>query len=902
MRNFTLHTQDIILKKASEIGVVFEQGFKESVAKILNKDIKKIPYLIKYLSEREEDIFRKLGNLVAEVYLKNLAKKKLLEISPLVDFNQGNFPLGDYRNADFYAIFNEDGMKKALFVELTKERDLLTEDAKGIKYKPSDISISITENIGFEKYFEEIYLKAKDVYKSLPIQAFGELKKLLQVLIYSADYMLKNPDHNLNNLSLYIIYPVKDTFQVEFQNPQFSNEILLEEAKKLLREIRDFSSLNVEVRPINKIEVFKPLYPISSVRKKVETFLFQNSQKGNAVVLLHAPATGKTTATLTFTKMLSEKNPTFFCYFTTRIAIAQKVAEKLTDMGFQVLTVSQKRYKENKKRFAKYLYLEKNGNLASLKKEMLKLNPLPPKLAFSTTFHSIVKTKFGSTLRHLLSMIKIFKQRYPNAEIIIAIDEILGMETSFSSYRDLLKGLKNQRLDKEVRIVIFDASLFSGKNFEEEYKLKIEAGDRAIPPHLTLAEYEKEYTSIIEGIEHRFNFLPSYPACLLKVIHEELPVDTVPKEKKKKGNQTGRALFIEKFYKEKLAKLDISKGAGVYIQSIDDIHLLSDFLKQDKIPYEIIHTLNKPDIKNVEGKVFLFTSALSRGIDLGVEHFFIVVPEFNIETNLAELLQVFYRLRDGKTDDLKEKRIHVIYPTFVSKDSNVNFTRLKHKALFNLINQLLEAYISPNQNKNYKIPIPSVKENFFHTTLLSFVETIRQLKIYAKKINRDINFGLKIDGWTEIDLPKIVYPFAIFPKADLKIQIEWKGGIYLNELKNFLTSDRNIPFETKKRLLEFLNGFENSKLYIQTSHQFAIFLPNLIIPTSHLKSTLKQISSFTRLGYSFSIFTAKVENPLIKSIFNVEHNEDVFAFFPMETIKDFITLPQIPLIFLSSVF
>ena len=828
-----------------------------------------------------------MGKLVAKVYLENPLKGgRVLDIAKLIDFNRGEYPLGDYRNADFFALLrNERGESELIFVELTKEGDLLTEDAKGIKYGASDVSLSVSEDISFEDYLRQILEIGEKTYKTLPFKAYGELKKLLQVLVYSADYLTRSP-FAVDRLRVLIAYPVKDAFSVSFLKPSFSDAQLLQRAKLFLKTLKQKRE---EINPesLNGSRVYYPLYSIDRVRKRVEEFVNRHSEKGKAVVLLHAPSSGKTTAVLNHVNDLSQNKPVFFCYFTTRIAVAQSVAQRLGDLGFEVLFTDKFQYREKHKRFARYSYFEKEGNLSALKKQLLTLSPLPKKLAISTTFHSVVKTRYGKAVRHLISMLKFFKQKYPDGELILGIDEILGMDTSFSSYKDLLEELSKSKLLNDVRIFVFDASLFQGRIFEEEYKLKTENEKQAIPPHLAFGSYEEKYEAVLDGVPHRFEFLPTYPAKSLRVNHIEVFFEG---DKRKED-------FVDNI-SSLLSSLDISEGVGFYMQSIETILELERRLKEKGIEVEVIHTLRKPKIEKerVKNKVFLFTSALSRGVDLPVRHFYITVPDFNVETNLAELLQVFYRLRDGITDSTSDKEVNLLYP--IKKD-NPALSRLKMGAMKNLLENLLEAYISPRKEKTYKIPIPAVKNNFFAENLLSFLDRLRYLLIYSTMKNISIEPFLKIEGWTGKEIPKIHYPFAIFPKADLKIRLSIRGDLGL--IGDLIESDDKIARETKKQLLEFLTQFDRGRLYIHTKSQFAIFLPNLIIPTEAIKPSLKDLTSITRLGYRLYPYRVYVDNKVIRQLFTPEHDQDLIGFFPSEEIGSFLPLPQIPLIFLSNI-
>ena len=888
MGDFSFHNQETILN-ASEVGIVFEMGFKEKIAEITKLPLERVSVEFKHIGDEEERVFKSLGNLVAEVYLKeDLENGKIIDISPLVDFNQGNYPLGDYRNADFFVLLRDKMTEEThlIFTEITKEGDLLREDAKGIKYKPSEVSLSLTEYTSFERYFEQVYENAKKIYNSLPQRAYGELKKLLQVLIYSADYLLKH-NEKLDKLSVMILYPIKDAFITQFRYPYFGNKKLLEEAKEFLREIRN-KPIKGKVEEIKGERIYAPKYGIREVRERVGRFIEEKSKLGEVVVLLHAPSSGKTTATLNFVKRLAKNKPVFFLYFTTRIAVAQKVGERLEEKGFKVLKDTKSKYREWKRKYANYTFLEKQGNLASLKREMLKLNPLPRHLALSTTFHSLVRTKYGSTLKHLTAMIEIFKKFYPDAEIVIGIDEILGMEMSFSSYRDLLLALKQKGLINSVRLFVFDASLFSGEIFEEEYNLKTKYGRLSIPPHIIEGEYTERYATHIEEIPHHFEFLPTYPARSLIVKHSELILPPP------RGNKKDKTEKLADEISGILLNLDLSEGAGLYIQDIRVIDKITKTLTSRGIDVEIIHSLRKPKFNSVNGKVFIFTSALSRGVDLPVKHFYIIVPSFNITPNLAELLQVFYRLRDGKTDGLYDKKINLLYP--ISFDGDIEYQRLKYQAIKGLIEDLLEAYISPKSEKIYKIPIPPIKENYFESNLLNYIDIMRQVSIYSSMLNISLNFHLRIDGWTDYQKPQIYYPFAVFPKSDLKINIRVSGE--LEEIKARIENDNSIPAETKLRLLEFLNGFKGSYYSLNTSSQFAIFLPNLIIPTPNIGKELERLNLITRLGYRVYPFKVMVDNKLIGKIFPVYHDWDLIGFFPSDTIGNFVPLPLIPLIFL----
>ena len=867
----------------SERGIAFEEGFKRELARILNLSFEDKPLLYEKIEDKEYQLYTDLGRLVAKVHFERLKTTKVKEISKLA-FNEGEYPIGDFRNADFYAIFEEEGREKAVFAELTKEGDLLSMDAEGKSiYNRSEISLSITQAVSFEEYFAFIFEKAKELYGQLPVRAYGELKKILQVLVYSADYLLKSAKSI--DLSAVVLYPIKDAFYTEFKGASFKDKELLSEAKEFLKKLRRLP-FKTEVKFDTFERTYTPLYPIEEVREEVKRFVRRASKRGNAVVLLHAPASGKTTATLEFVNELSQSGEVFFCYFTTRIAVAQKVADRLKELGFEVLFSEERRYKKSKSRYAKYLFLEKSGNLSLLKSKMVKLGEIPPKLAFSTTFHSLVKTKFGNTVRHLISMIKLFLRRYPEGEIVIGIDEITGADRSFSAYRDLLKALRSESLERKVRLIVFDASLYSGEIFKKEFELKLSI-DKGVPAHLTYSACIENTEAVIEGIPHRFAFKPGYPARRLKVIHRELFV-----EDGKRKNKDVKWWVAEELV-SLLTSVSADGGIGLYVQDLELLKICQLLLRKKGIETVAVHSLNKPKVENVKGKVFLFTSALSRGVDLPVEHFFVVVPSFNVETNLAELLQVFYRLRDGKNDGKVERKITVLYPVFEKKAEE--FTRLKNRALKRLIGELLEAYIEPKKGKRYPIPIPSVKESRYVSNLLSYAEILRQLENYTSWHRQKMETAITIEGWAKLSRPKIYYPFAVFPKADLKVKIELKHPpLFL--LRKLVEKQLSLPMETKLRFLEFLEGFDqNGTLYLNTSSPFIVFLPNLVIPLG--EKQLDGIKSITRLGYRIHPFKAWIDSRLMGEMFEVKHNSKIAVFFPQEEIEEFLTLPQVPLVF-----
>ncbi len=893
---------------ASILGIVFESGFKVKVSEILEIPLKKGKIVVpENLPEEWEKIYRGLGGLIAEIFVSPIRDKKILEISEMVEFNEGKYPLGDYRNADFYTVWEENSQKNALFVELTKERDLLVLSENEI-YKPSDISLSITENLTYREYFEEIYSTAERLFNSLPLQATGELKKLLQLLTYASDFMLKRfvPD----NLELLILYPTKDAFKLYFPKERLNPppEELLINAKKLLKTLKlrkeDVANLTFKERVLK----FYPKKEISKVRKEVEEFLFKHSKRGNSVVLLHSPATGKTTSTLSLVSSLAKQKPVLFVYFSSRIAIVESVAERLEQLGFKVFKNKGYNIRKHRKDYAKYSFLEKEGNLKNIRKEFL-TSSIPPKSAITSTFHSVVRTKVSNTLTHLLTMIKVFTKKYPDCEVVIAIDEILGLENGFSAYRDLLSALKKENLLNKTRIVVFDASIYSGKNFENEYLLK--AGhDKNIPPHLTPSEYQPFYRTVLEDTEHICGFEAGFPAKSLKVKHRIFELPPVPSITDKE-EESGR--------KEKLKEIaryiglkGFERGVGIFAQNTEFLSELSNTiisLYPQVREIVLINSVKKPKIEDVENKLFLFTSALSRGIDLPVENFFIFVPTFNVETNLAEILQVFYRIRDGKTDGFKEKEVNVIHLVEINdKEENI-YQLLTQKALANLIDQLLEAYINPDGKKTYKIPFPALKENIFEPNLISFVDRLRMLKLYINTNSIEIKtkwkrkelFEIFVLGWATKKPPKIIYPFAVFENINLKIKIVRNIEDEVWEiLKGLIREDQNLPYATKNQILEFIEQFKGSSLSIITKAPLCIFLPNLVIPTRRIKKALFRINSIGRIGIHLYPWKVRVVNSLVRQFFNPLHDEDLIGFFPAETLGNYLSLPQIPLIYFAT--
>lgn len=171
------------------------------------------------------------------------------------------------------------------------------------------------------------------------------------------------------------------------------------------------------------------------------------------------------------------------------------------------------------------------------------------------------------------------------------------------------------------------------------------------------ARYCESWKFEIDGVEVEAFFSPSFPAKELFVEHKTYSIK--PKEDTNKLVEDLTNLIVEELKDEKA-----KKGMAVFIQNIELAKGVAKALNERKFKAKVATAYQTIDLNDLEENIVIFTSALSRGVDLPFTKLVVFVPSFSVENNLAETLQAIYRIRDGKNDEQISKKVVFFYPNF----------------------------------------------------------------------------------------------------------------------------------------------------------------------------------------------------------------------------------------------
>ena len=293
---------------------------------------------------------------------------------------------------------------------------------------------------------------------------------------------------------------------------------------------------------------------------------------------------------------------------------------------------------------------------------------------------AVSRDKRGSILKNLLG---IDKNAGYNAErklgeayqnIFVIIDEISGDDTGIASFIDIkrqfqeiLKKLKRYSLNVNMKLIVMDASISDSLSVQKY----IEGNTKAyIGIHKTEPEERSSSVRLYKYKNDSYINCNCYPASKLHV-EINFAIGT------KQADMSARIVQDVKSFVERREEIETDCGKRkqqgvVFLQNKQELESIRDMLHRVGIESELLYGDASPDEKakimdkmNDENAcpIVLMTSSGSRGISFkyAVKEF-IAIPNFNIESNLMEIMQVVFRGRgDRKVDSECEKTIAFYY-------------------------------------------------------------------------------------------------------------------------------------------------------------------------------------------------------------------------------------------------
>ncbi|NPA13696.1 MAG: hypothetical protein GXN97_00730 [Aquificae bacterium] len=393
-----------------------------------------------------------------------------------------------------------------------------------------------------------------------------------------------------------------------------------------------------------------------------------------------------------------------------KINLVSKEEIKKKDPGFysQIVAISERTTANRGKNFV--------GVVNRLLKTVARLLEDPKKplkgktIALIFTTQAILKrAHYGDTFEHIKTFLtgdknfqrlnpfwerklkSLYRARFLSNDIkniVFVIDEITGSETGrflfkhfLNSYWfDELKKFLKREFDLNLLFALLDASL-KGKEVFKAF-----ATDDDIRPIVYLAEGKKEeYAEAILNIQvkvkrgpysHTFQCLDAvgFPAAELDFIYDFLPIYEADFKKQRKQLTDELLKILQNRLKTKEQILVFIQDKEI-LEEIEKRVLTSQLLKEEEVL--TIHSLTKEDenrnLKKV--RLILATSSASRGITFPlVDSYIVVLPFFETESNLAEIVQTLYRGRssletpEGKKISKEDgkREIYLLAPIYCS--------------------------------------------------------------------------------------------------------------------------------------------------------------------------------------------------------------------------------------------
>jgi len=216
-------------------------------------------------------------------------------------------------------------------------------------------------------------------------------------------------------------------------------------------------------------------------------------------------------------------------------------------------------------------------------------------------------------------------------------------------------------------------------------------------------------------------------------------------------------------------------------------------------------------------------------------------------------------------------------------------------AMANLVNQLIETYTCPKEERRYFIPIPVIKNAYYRQTFSEFVEIGRFLQS-----EREVRLVVEIEN-AFVKKIKAEYPFLYFFNTQTAFKLYLtEGGKKLTdnqieELKESVFQNENIPIEKRERILAFLSNFQKGEFRPIANADLVFYLPNLVMPK--LKIGTLTISC---KGYQIDTEPLKIKSEVLQNF--IELPDDKLPYYPIYLMHSnidengkLLSFPTIPL-------
>ncbi|ONI41625.1 hypothetical protein AN639_03125 [Candidatus Epulonipiscium fishelsonii] len=414
-------------------------------------------------------------------------------------------------------------------------------------------------------------------------------------------------------------------------------------------------------------------------------------------------------------------------------------------------------------------------------------------------------------------------------DVIIMIDEITGDAAGVEFLKEIInivikniyEGLSPSLKQKvNFKIIVADASITNKEVILKHLKTAVPEPDK-----IYFKKVKDSAPKYMEEEVFKFQKLPSviintnsFPAKSLRIKYN-LILDN-------KGGDT--KIVDEKIVADLEASLKEHKQVIIYIQNKARLEYIQnkifDKFKQDE--YLVIHSSitnkekNEIDSKKNNAKIILMTSSASRGISFPKATAILVdVPNFSIEQNIMEILQVIYRGRGNEEIDKNNDKSIYFYIHEVIWDKN------SPRSLINIFGLLilLKTSILTRIYGNYKgislIPIGGKGISASSVTLVdNFSSLLSALKREFYK-SRDVEIKVLMDSlYSFLDIFTIETNNEIFKQPIDTIKKDfydkWNNSITdlidFKPLKNPKIIGDLMIFEIKEDITARLNISANS--------------------------------------------------------------------------------------------
>ncbi len=484
--------------------------------------------------------------------------------------------------------------------------------------------------------------------------------------------------------------------------------------------------------------------------------------------------------------------------------------------------------------------------------------------------------KYGSPNFHR-EVLRVLERRFTSndiGDIVFVMDEITGSETGRFLFRQFVKNnwfknlqrLAEEKLNLRLYFALLDASL---KGFEIFRTFAEDTDERPviyidIQPETEISKgIEISEVSVEEG-NITFTTLDAvgFPAGELEIFYDFHPFEERDKE---------LIPFLVEFV-ENLLKGG-SKQIFLFLQDKRLLEKLKEEIVKEKVlsddEFLVIHSLSgrkeEVDHKNKKLRLILATSSASRGLTFPlIDTYIAVIPDFSVENNLTELVQVLFRGRDKLGEETLEngkRRVFFIFP--LGKSGNV-FHRQRAKSLE--VATLLRISLFTITCGGALVETPDGK---------------RLLKVVPIGVQRERIFHPLKEIERRISSPKRV--LAQIQKT-AKGKVRDSAFLLEKELRGFLQKARfNLPFGGMKAILELLEETEKAKTlkdFLKTSLPEGKGLEFLTVKGHNI------IISFPLVRTGFEI-DAKKKGWMLQLLEEIEKGEPKLSL-GLKPLKDFL--------------